>query len=77
MLEVGLADDAGLAVGAAAVVRRVKAIDADGSHAAAGQLVERGAADAAGAEDDGVVRGHGASVRGESLGYTCGGGFGE
>ena len=58
MLEIGLANDAGVAVGAAAVVRRVEAVDADGPHAAAGQLVESGAADAASAEDDGVVSGH-------------------
>ena len=59
VLEIRLADDAGLAVAAAAIVRRVKAVDADGPHAPPGQFVECRAAHAAGPEHDYVVCLHG------------------
>ena len=59
MLEIGEADDAGLAVRGAAVVAGREAIEPEHAPAAAGQFVKRGAAhDAEPAHYD-VVCGHG------------------
>ena len=55
VLEIGLADDARVAVRAAAIVRRMEAVDAEHAHAAARQMIQRGTAHAAGAEHDRVV----------------------
>ncbi|HEX4413008.1 MAG TPA: hypothetical protein VH107_05225, partial [Lacipirellulaceae bacterium] len=63
MFEIGLPNDASMAVRATAIVRRSKAIDSDGPNAAVGQVMEYGAADATDAEHDNVVVLHTANDR--------------
>ena len=55
MLEICLTDDAGAAVGAAAVVAGWKAIKAQHLRPAVCKVEQRGAADAAGAQYDDIV----------------------
>ena len=62
MFEIGLADDPGLAVGTAPVVAGRKLVDAQHPRPASGQVIQRGAAHAAAADDDNVV--HHARCRG-------------
>ena len=60
MLEVGLADDAGLSVGRAERVWRLEAVQAEDADAARGQLGNGGAPHRAEPHDDDVPRVHGA-----------------
>src|SRR5213594_271594 len=55
MLKISQPDDARVAVGAAAVVPRRTAVDSQRLDAAAGQMVEGGAAHAAGPQDDALI----------------------
>jgi hypothetical protein len=59
MLEVGLADDPGLAVGASPVVRRHKPVDPHNPKTATCELVEGGPADPSHSEYNGIVSLHG------------------
>ena len=58
MLEVGQADDPGIAVRATTVMARRKAVEAQGSCPPPGQVVEGGAANAASSYYDAVVTFH-------------------